>query len=138
VTAIGIGVWFRKAALDQRLAQGADPSEDPKLARRARQLKSRRMRDGLAEGIRNLLDSAEEPARSLSAAVPLQRREILKESELLLSLASDLTGGDELSPRGIALVERLLTDGDSPFYAPRPEGSLHAALVHARAALHLS
>jgi hypothetical protein len=138
VSAIGIGVWFRKASLDDRLARGADPSEDPKLARRARQLTSRRTRAGLAEGIHSLLDSAEEPDRSLSAAVPLQRREILEESPLLLDLAGDLTGDDELSPRGIALVERLLTDGDSPLYAPRGNGALHAALIHARAALHLS
>jgi hypothetical protein len=37
----------------------------------------------------------------------------------------------------MALVERLLTDGTSPVYAPSPNGTLHNALVHARATLHL-
>ena len=56
----------------------------------------------------------------------------------MLDLAADLASDDELSPRGIALVERLLTDGASPIYAPVLEGDLHRALIHARAALHLS
>jgi hypothetical protein len=131
-------VWLRRGALDRRLAHGADPRATPELARRARQLTSRRCRAGLAEGIRNLIDAAEEPERGYSAAVPLQRRAILAERDFLLALAADLRSDDELSPRGIALVEHLLTDGMSPLYAPGPEGGLHNALTHARAALHLA
>jgi hypothetical protein len=131
-------VWLRRRTLDRELAHGADPGDSVQLARRAYQLNVRRYRSGLAAGIYNLLDAAEEPARSLSASVPLQRGEILAESPLLLAIARDLNGHDRLSPRGIALIKELLTDGGSPVYAPHPAGSLHAALVHARAALHLS
>jgi hypothetical protein len=130
-------VWLRRGALDRRLARGADPSDSPQLARRAQQLKSRRCRHGLAQGIRNLLDAAEEPRRALTSAVPLQRRAILTESPLLIGIARELTSEDDLNPRGIALVEQLLTDGDSPLYGPAPEGALHEALIHARAAMHL-
>jgi hypothetical protein len=70
--------------------------------------------------------------------VPLQRREVLRERDFLLALAADLVGEDGVSPRGVALIEALLTDGTSPLYAPGPEGELHRALIHARAALHLS
>ena len=33
-----------------------------------------------------------------------------------MAIAEDLLSDDELSPRGIALVEELLTDGSSPIY----------------------
>ena len=90
------------------------------------------------QGLRNLIDAAEEPRRRYTAAVPLQRRAILAERTFMLDLAADVASDDALSPRGIALVERLLTDGASPMYAPGHEGDLHRALIHARAALHLS
>jgi hypothetical protein len=131
-------VWLRRGALDRSLARGADPSTTPALSRRARQLTSRRRRNSLAQGIRNLIEAAEEPRHPYSAAVPLQRREILSERSFLLELADDLAGDDELGPRGIALLDRLLTDGTSPVYAPSPAGALHGALVHARATLHLA
>jgi hypothetical protein len=130
-------VWLRRGTLDRRLALGADPHATPELSRRARQLTSRRCRAGLAEGIRNLIASAEELRRQYSAAAPLQRREILSERTFLLQLADELAGEDELSARGIALVEALLTDGASPIYTGGSEQELHRALIHARAALHL-
>jgi hypothetical protein len=130
-------VWLRRGTLDRRLAHGADPSTTPELSRRARQLTSRRCRNGLAKGIRRLIDAAEEPRRPYSAAAPLQRREILSERTFLLELADELADEDELSPRGIALVDGLLTDGASPIYTPSPNKALHAALTHARATLYL-
>jgi hypothetical protein len=127
-------VWLRRASLDRSLAAGTDPAASPELERRARQLASARFRAGLAASIQNVIDAAEEPPRALSAAVPLRRRAILTERPLLLQLAEDLHSGDELKPRGIALVERLLTDGGSALYS---EGNLHEELGRARAALHL-
>jgi len=128
------GVWLRKGSLDRRLAAGADPAATPALARRARQLTSRRRRTALAGDILNLVKAAEQPERGVGAAVPLQRREILFERHLLLGLADDLVSDDALSPGGVALVARLLTDGASPLYA---DGSLRRALTQARAALQL-
>jgi hypothetical protein len=131
-------VWLRRGSLDRSLAAGADPGTSPELACRARQLTSPRFRAGLAASIRNLIDAAEEPRRGLSSAVPIQRREILDESGLLLELAADLESPDRLQPRGIALIERLLTNGDSPAYMFSPETSLREALGQARAALYLA
>jgi hypothetical protein len=131
-------VWLRKASLDRSLAAGEDPAASPELSRRARQLTSRRRRAGLAASIRNLLDAAEEPPRGFTVAVPIQRRAILGERQMLLQLAEDLESQDELKPRGIAIVERLLIDGGSPFYVDGPERALHGALVHAHAALYLA
>jgi hypothetical protein len=131
-------VWLRKASLDRSLAAGEDPAASPELSRRARQLTSRRRRAGLAASIRNLLDAAEERPRGFTVAVPIQRRAILGERQMLLQLAEDLESQDELKPRGIAIVERLLIDGGSPFYVDGPERALHGALVHAHAALYLA
>jgi hypothetical protein len=128
-------VWLRRGSLDRSLAAGEDPSASPELARRARQLTSPRFRSGLAASIRNLIDAAEEPVPGLAAAVPIRRREILSGRALLLELADDLASGDDLKPRGIALVERLLTDGDSPLYS---QGSRGEELRRARAALYLT
>jgi hypothetical protein len=131
-------VWLRRGSLDRSLAAGEDPAASPALSRRARQLTSRRTRAGLAASIRNLVDTAEEAPRGFTAVVPIQRHEILRERQLLLQLADDLESQDELKPRGIALVERLLIDGASPVYVQGPEGALHGALVHAHAALYLA
>jgi hypothetical protein len=128
-------VWLRRGSLDRSLAAGADPGSNPALSLRARQLTSPRFRAGLAASIRNLLDAAEEPRRAFTAAVPLRRYAILGERELLLELADELEHGEDLLPRGIVLVERLLTDGGSPVYA---EGSLSEELRRARAALYLA
>lgn len=133
-----VRVWLRRGSLDRSLAAGADPAASPALARRARQLTSRRTRAGLAASIRNLLDAAEERPRGFTSAVPIQRGRILGERQLLLQLAADLESEDELRPRGIALVERLLIDGASPVYVNGPERALHGALVHAHAALYLA
>jgi hypothetical protein len=130
-------VWLQRGALDRRIAHGADPSASPELGRRARQLTSRRTRAGLAAGLRRVVEEADCPQRSYSAAVPVHRRQVLRERGFLVAIAEDLLSDDELSPRGIALVERLLRDGSSPLYSPTYEEALHAQLTHARAALHL-
>jgi hypothetical protein len=132
-----IRVWLRRGALDRKLAEGADPALSPELARRARQLTAPRFRAGLAAGLRNIAEAAEEPPGSRSAQVPLQRREILAEHGLIHALAEDLEAPEPVNPRGVALVERLLVSGNSPFYASDPELGLHVGLFQARAALHL-
>ena len=131
-------VWLRRGSLDRSLADGADPAASPELARRARQLTSRRVRAGLAASTRNLLEAAEDRSHAFTAAVPIQRHDILRERQLLLQLAADLESDDDLNPKGIALVERLLVDSASPVYVGGPEDALHRAVVHAHAALYLA
>jgi hypothetical protein len=131
-------VWVRKRALDRRLAEGADPAASPELALRARQLTSRRFRANLARSIYNLLDTADRPPTGVGSSIPVQRHDILAERGLLLGLAADLESSDELKPKGIALVERLITDGASPVYVSSAEGTLHDLLGQARAAMHLA
>jgi hypothetical protein len=129
-------VWLRRGALDRRLADGASPAESPELARRARQVTSPRFRAGLAASLRAVVDNAERPRRGLSPVVPVRRDAVLAERELILELAAELESADDLKPRGIVLIERLLGDGASPLYCEG--GRLREWLGQARAALHLA
>ncbi len=130
-------VWLQRGPSTGGSPSAPTPRRARELNRRARQLTSHRCRAGFAAGIRNILEEADYPQRFYSAAVPVHRREVLRERGFLVAIAEDLLSDDELSPRGIALVEELLTDGSSPIYSPSYEGALHARLTHARAALHL-
>ena len=131
-------VWLQRGALDRRIARGADTSENPRLARRARQLTSRRCRRGLAQGLRNLVEAAEHPSRGLPPAAPVERHQIIADRGFLLQLAVDLESDDQMNARGVALIEELLTSGDSPVFAPSPPGAVRDALTHAHAAMFLN
>jgi hypothetical protein len=124
------------SSLDRRLASGASPNESPALRRRARKLTSNRKRRSLAAAVSRLVDEADQPARPLTAAVPIQRGAVRACRPLLLMVVEDLK--DEqlpVSAKGIALMEQLLRDGGSPVYAPLGERALEEALRHAHAAL---
>jgi hypothetical protein len=123
--------------LDRKIALGADPASSPELSRRARQLVSPGFRARMAAGLRRTIAAAEQPWPRRSTQVPVQRSAILGERGQLLDLAHLLTEEDTVSPRGVARIEELLTDGRSPLYYPAPRGALAAALRHARATLLL-
>jgi hypothetical protein len=132
-------VFLQRGALARRLAAGASPAESPELARRAEQLRSPRNRRVLARGLERIIDAAEERPHPYSSAVPLRRATILDARDGILELAAELHDTtQEVNVRGIALVERLLTDGGSPLYMQKDEESLDGAISHARAALLLA
>jgi len=105
--------------------------------RRAEQITSLRSRRKLAANLNRTLRKAELPQASFTAAVPLQRHEILSARSEIERLAKDLVAPGDVEPRGVLLVHRLLTDGSSPFYTPGAEGELGRAVRHAHAALLL-
>lgn len=130
--------WLRGRQLDRRIAHGADVGSSPELTRRARQLVSAGFRARMADGLRRTIAAAEQPwQRRFSAQVPVQRRAILDERALLIGLACLLTEDATVSARGVARIEELLTNGRSPLYYPSPQGTLAAALRHARTTLLL-
>jgi hypothetical protein len=99
---------------------------------------SQRRRKRLAKGLRRVVAAAAEPPRTISSAIPVQRWEVLNEQGFILQIAHDLESDEEVSARGVAMVRRLLTDGNSPIYVVSPPGALREALTHAHAALHLA
>jgi hypothetical protein len=130
-------VWLHRRALDARLAQGDLPSSSPELGYRAEQLRSTRSRRSFASGIKRIIDAAEEPRSAFTAAVPVRRREILERRTDLTDLAKLLESNETLQVRGLALLEPLLTSGDSPLFDPAPDETLEHTLRRIHAALLL-
>jgi hypothetical protein len=104
--------------------------------RRSGRLTSLRTRRRLAAGLQRTLNAAESRPM-LTSAIPVQREAVLRARDEIEQLIAGLLGPDEVTPRGVALVHELLTDGCSPLFAPNVNGELHQALRHAHAALHL-
>jgi hypothetical protein len=135
---LSVKVWLRRDALDGRLARGASPDEAPELAARAAQLLSPRSRLVLARGLERAVEAVGEHGSCYGASAPLDRPGIERAEAELLDLAALLRSSEPVQPRGVALVEQLLTHGDSPLYAIAPEGALREAARQARAALLLA
>jgi hypothetical protein len=132
-----VRVWLHRRSLKRALAAGADPGSSPELAYRAEQLTSHRCRRALAASLHRTLREALEPPAPFTAAVPLQRREILEARDDIERLAQDLLAPGDMPARGVVLVQDLLTQGSSPLFTPGPEGQLERAVRQARAALLL-
>ena len=130
-------VWLNRRALDRRLAEGVLPASSPELRCRADQLLSPRCRRSFATGIKRIIEAAEEPASSLTAAVPVRRQDILAARGDLIELSDLLRFEENLQDRGLAMVEAFLTSADSPLFHPAPEETLERTVRRIRAALLL-
>jgi hypothetical protein len=60
----------------------------------------------------------------LSAAVPIARKQIAGSRASLLFLAYLLRSPEHVHPRGVAIVQRLVSDGGSALYAPSSEDAV--------------
>lgn len=122
--------------LDARLLEGADPAESAELAARSRQLTSHSCRQALAEGLEHVLSVAERRAGPACAPPRLARREIVAARVALAGLIATLADDRPVSPAGVVLTERLLTDGLGPLYVEGEHDALWRAARNATAALH--
>ena len=130
-------VLLQRSSLRRALAAGADPESSAQLARRAEQLTSLRRRRALAAALNRALREAEAPPAPFTAAVPVRRREIRKTRDEIEQLARDLLAPGEVRPRGVVLVQNMLTHGESPLFTASPDGALQRAVRQARSALHV-
>jgi hypothetical protein len=93
------------------------------------------LRERVAAGLTRAVRDAEAGTPGFSAAVRPDRREVIAARTVLAALDHRLRGGEPVSPRGVALLESLLTDGASPLYRPAQPGALGSWLRAAAAAL---
>ena len=114
---------LRGASLDRAIATGADPSSSALLARRAAWLTSARNRRSLSRSIDRLLAVRPAP-RGPSAAVRPHGGELAGTRLSLARVAALLAGGEPVYCRGVARVQLLLTQGNSPLFAPERVGQL--------------
>jgi hypothetical protein len=127
-------VFVRRRKLDGLLAAGADPSWDPELGLRARQISAPERRHALAESIERAVWEAHRPPR-WSCTAPLDRRAVRTATPELTALALELTIQPAPAPQGIALATQLLRDPESPLYAPGAGEALRVGAVVACRAL---
>jgi hypothetical protein len=129
-------------SIDDKLLNGGVTEGDPVVIVRRARLLNRRYRSQVASALRKLVEIARhrEP-RPFGARLPIREREVLSAARHIRTLAEELEAEDGVSPRGVILAERLVTDGGSPVYPPTPHQraleTVESAVRHARAALHL-
>jgi hypothetical protein len=126
---------LRRAALDRRLANGADTTDSRALTARAWQITRPSARERLAAGLDRVLVDAARPRRERSARVPVCRAEVEVARREILRLVERLRDPRPVYPRGVALARRLLTDGGGPLYAASANDELWRQVRRAAAAL---
>ena len=130
-------------SIDDKLLDGRSADADPAVIVRRARLLSRRYRNAVASSLRKLVAAARSPQFGLfRAQIQLRTNPLIECIPLILELAAELESEEGVRPRGVILAERLVTDGDSPVYAPLPlsnplDETVDSAVRHARAALHL-
>jgi hypothetical protein len=112
---VRLSVLLHRLTLDRELAAGADPDSSPQLALRATQLTGGRSRRRLADGLGRLLVDARRPGALSSAVHP--RANLIRSEAVLDALQRRLRSDERLSPKGLAMLHRMLTDMGSPLYA---------------------
>jgi hypothetical protein len=123
--ALRLRVWARSAALDARLAEGANPLGDEALALRARQLVEPATRHRLAFAVESVVRAAHAPVTLERArqAARLNAEAVRAASDDLCALATRLRDARPVSEHGVAMTSVLLRDGCGPLYdadAPLP------------------
>jgi hypothetical protein len=125
----------RRRAADQLLLCGAvaRPSSEL-LTWRAGELTSPRLRSMLARSLRHIEREAKGATRP--GPVPLNTRALRCHTDLVCALRERLEDqAHPVSPRGMVLVDRLLTEPGSPLHSHVPDTVLAEAMNKALAAL---
>ncbi|MGV0746366.1 hypothetical protein [Mycolicibacterium sp. XJ870] len=129
--------WLRPGKLDAMLAVGvAAPSGSP-LAVRADRLTSTSERQMIARALRRAVSEAAQPQGAsvhLSTRIPLHRTNIAAAEPMIDAITLRLHSPRPVSARGMARLNRVLSDGSGPLYA-YGRGDLTGRLGAALAAL---
>jgi hypothetical protein len=126
-----IAAFVSSGRLDRALATGTDPTAGLLLERRGAQLTSRRARRLAADVLGSHLVRVRKPRTGLTAAIPVQRGELLRASRETRLLIEILRADGDVRAQGMARIHRLLSDGASPLYADSPRGTLAQTLIAA-------
>jgi hypothetical protein len=120
--------------LDAMLAVGAPTPAGSAIAARAAQLTSIAEREGIARVLRHVLHETTRDRTAWSARIPLHCTNIAAAEEMIDAITLRLHAPLPVSARGMARLNRVLTDGCGPLYESG-RGDLAGRLGAALAAL---
>jgi hypothetical protein len=125
----------RARSLDARLLAGERPDGNGQLMARSARLLEPGYRAEVAAALREMLDDAEHARRIfMKAQVRLREVQIISAGPLIRDLADRVENDPTVNTRGVILADRLIRDGESPFFWPC-EDSIEDAVNQAREAL---
>jgi hypothetical protein len=127
--------WWRRPTLDGQLGAGVDPGASAALRWRAAQITTMPFRHGLADRVLRVLEAAEDPPPTPSSVAEPRRAQVLAARGALLSAVRELRRERAVRPRGVALIQGLLTDVRGPLYAATADEEVERAVRAARDAL---
>ncbi|MGB8877934.1 MAG: hypothetical protein WCD11_16540 [Solirubrobacteraceae bacterium] len=126
-------VATHRAALTEQLAEGADPTSSPELALRASQLTSDRRRRQLARSLRRTVTEVRNPAPTRALVSIVNRYAVFEADDAIQATIGRLASPDPIAVKGMAMLERILTDGAwSPLYNRSEPGSFRGRLLEAK------
>jgi hypothetical protein len=130
-----VSAAWRATTLDRMLADGVDPESSAVLALRARKLTGPRGRNQVANGLAAAIRTATETRPGFTSALRPRASELLEARAVVAALERRLQGASPVTPQGVAMLGRLLTDPASPLYQPSRTGELASGLRTAAAVL---
>ena len=129
-------VLVTRARLDRQASTGGACKANDALALRTSQLTDPTNQRRIAANLRRVVDYAERHrARTVTTAVLIEPRSVREGRDAILGLAERLERGEAVSPRGVLLAQRLLTDGFSPLFDPGCERSVVQVVFEVQDAL---
>jgi hypothetical protein len=131
-------VAVKRDALLRDLAAGAPPALSPELALRASKLASDRHRRHLAGALGRAIREAHQPAPTRSSISIVDRVAVIDAEAAIQALIDRLRSDQPVALQGVAIVERLVTEGAaSPLYNKATAGTLRRQVLAATTALEL-
>jgi len=125
-----------RAALTEQLAEGADPTSSPELALRASQLTTERGRRQMARSLRRMISEARQPRLTRALVSIIDRYAVLEAKDAIQATIARLASPDPVAAKGMAMLERIVTDGiSSPLYNRPEPGTLSRQLLVAKSEL---
>jgi hypothetical protein len=129
-------VAAKRDALTQSLAEGTDPSSSPDLALRASQLTGDRRRREMVKTWRRLIREAIRPSVTRLLVSIVNRRSVLDAEDAIEAMIARLRSPEPVAVKGMAMAERIVTDGlTSPLYNWSEPGALSRLVLVATAEL---
>jgi hypothetical protein len=131
-----MAVAARRNALTQELADGANPASTPEHALRARQLTSQHRRRQMVRTLNRTLAETHRPSVTRALVTIVNRRAVLEAEGAIQALIERLRSPEPVTVKGMALAERIISDGvSSPLYGRTEPGTLRRLVLAATAEL---